>query len=197
MTRISDNVVIIKYNAGNIRSVDFALQRMGISAIITDDPDRIRAAGRVIFPGVGEASGTMEYLRQRGLDEVILQLSQPVLGICLGMQLMCKYSEEGTTDCLNIFDAEVLKFQSGKVPHMGWNSLEQFRGPLFRGLSEASYVYFVHSYYVPLNSHTTATSFYGESFSASMQKDNYFATQFHPEKSGGIGETILRNFIKI
>lgn len=194
---MSDNVVIIKYNAGNIRSVDFALQRMGISAVITDDPDIIRASSRVIFPGVGEASNTMEYLRQRGLDEVILQLTQPVLGICLGMQLMCKYSEEGTTDCLNIFDVEVIKFRSGKVPHMGWNSLEQFRGPLYSGLTEASYVYFVHSYYVPLNSHTTASSFYGERFSASMQKDNYFATQFHPEKSGGIGETILKNFLKI
>jgi imidazole glycerol-phosphate synthase subunit HisH len=197
MIRKSDHVVIIKYNAGNIRSVDFALQRMGISALITDDPDIIRSAGRVIFPGVGEASGTMEYLRQRGLDEVILQLTQPVLGICLGMQLMCKYSEEGTTDCLNIFDAGVLKFSSGKVPHMGWNSLEQFRGPLFKGLPESSYVYFVHSYYVPVNNHTTATSIYQDRFSASMQKDNYFATQFHPEKSGGIGETILRNFIKI
>ena len=192
-----NEVVIIKYNAGNIRSVDYALQRMGVSAVITDDPDIIRAASRVIFPGVGEASGTMEYLRLRGLDEVILQLTQPVLGICLGMQLMCKYSEEGNTDCLEIFDAEVLKFQDGKVPHMGWNSVEQSTGPLFRDVSESSYVYYVHSYYVPPNRHTSATTFYGIPFSASMQKDNYFATQFHPEKSGSIGETILRNFLKI
>jgi imidazole glycerol-phosphate synthase subunit HisH len=197
ISEFSNKVVIIKYNAGNIRSVDFALQRIGISALITDDPDLIRASSRVIFPGVGEAAGTMEYLRKRGLDEVILQLTQPVLGICLGMQLMCKYSEEGTTDCMGIFDAEVLKFQTGKVPHMGWNSLEQFKSRLFEGVSETSYAYFVHSFYVPLNKHTTAATFYGGRFSAAMQKDNYFATQFHPEKSGGIGETILRNFLKI
>jgi imidazole glycerol-phosphate synthase subunit HisH len=189
------DIVIIKYNAGNIRSVDFALQRMGVSAMITDDPDMIRNASKVIFPGVGEASGTMEYLRKRGLDEVIRHLTQPVLGICLGMQLMCKYSEEGSTDCLGIFDTEVLKFQQGKVPHMGWNALEKASGSLFKNIGRESFVYFVHSYYVPLNKYACATSYYGATFSASMQKDNFFATQFHPEKSGKTGEVILRNFI--
>jgi imidazole glycerol-phosphate synthase subunit HisH len=191
----SRNIVIIKYNAGNIRSVDFALKRMGVSALVSDDPEMIRNASMVIFPGVGEAAGTMEYLRRRGLDEVILHLTQPVLGICLGMQLMCKYSEEGPTDCLGIFDTGVVKFQQGKVPHMGWNALDMANGTLFKNIGKASYVYFVHSYYVPLNKYTCATSYYGTTFSASMQKDNFFATQFHPEKSGGIGEKILRNFI--
>jgi imidazole glycerol-phosphate synthase subunit HisH len=152
------NIVIIKYNAGNIRSVDFALRRLGINAEITGDSDRIRAASKVIFPGVGEASGTMEYLRLRGLDVVIRRLTQPVLGICLGMQLMCNFSEEGDTECLGIFDTSVLKFNTGKVPHMGWNALENMKGPLFRKLGRGSYVYYVHSYYIPENKYTTASS---------------------------------------
>jgi imidazole glycerol-phosphate synthase subunit HisH len=190
------NIVIIKYNAGNIRSVDFALRRLGINAEITDDSDRIRAASKVIFPGVGEASGTMEYLRLRGLDVVIRRLTQPVLGICLGMQLMCNYSEEGETECMGIFDTSVLRFLKGKVPHMGWNALEKMRGPLFRKLSQGSYVYYVHSYYVPENKYTTASSIYNYRFSGAMEYDNFFATQFHPEKSGDVGERILKNFLK-
>jgi len=194
---MQENIIIIKYNAGNIRSVDFALRRLGITAEISDDPDIIRTAGKVIFPGVGEASGTMEYLRQRGLDKVIRQLKQPVLGICLGMQLMCAYSEEGTTDCLGIFDTGVLRFNRGKVPHMGWNALEGMQGELYKNLSIGTYVYYVHSYYVPENPDTTASSFYGTIFSASMQRDNFYATQFHPEKSGKYGEMILKNFIDL
>ena len=177
--------------------MDFALRRLGIAAEITDDPDKIRAADKVIFPGVGEASGTMEYLRKRGLDEVIIQLKQPVLGICLGMQLMCSYSEEGTADCLGIFNTGVLKFTSGKVPHMGWNALEGIKETLYEKLNNGTYVYYVHSYYVPETPDTTATSFYGVRFSASMQRDNFYATQYHPEKSGRYGEMILENFIKL
>lgn len=190
-------IVIIKYNAGNIRSVDFALRRLGIQAEITDDSDRIRAASKIIFPGVGEASGTMEHLRQLGLDVVIRNLKQPILGICLGMQLMCRYSEEGETDCLGIFDTGVLRFTQGKVPHMGWNSLEGMNGKLFDNLSIGTYVYYVHSFYVPENKYTTASSIYNTRFSAAMQRDNFFATQFHPEKSGGYGELILKNFISL
>ncbi len=194
---MSDNIVIIKYNAGNIRSVDFALRRLGVHAEITDDPGKIKSAQKVIFPGVGEASGTMEYLKQRGLDIVIKQLVQPVLGICLGMQLMCRFSEEGLTDCLGIFDAEVTRFRNGKVPHMGWNALENIKGGLYDNLNDGTYVYFVHSFFVPDNQYTTANSFYGTMFSASMQRDNFHATQFHPEKSGSYGEIILKNFIDL
>ena len=194
---LNNKVVIIKYNAGNIRSVDFALRRLGIVAEITGDSDKIRAASKVIFPGVGEASGTMEYLRERGLDVVIRRLTRPVLGICLGMQLMCNFSEEGGTECLGIFDTDVLKFTSGKVPHMGWNALEGMSGPLFRNMKQGAYVYYVHSYYVPENEHTVASSFYTLNFSGAMQRDNFFATQFHPEKSGSYGEMILKNFISL
>jgi imidazole glycerol-phosphate synthase subunit HisH len=191
------NIVIIKYNAGNIRSVDFALRRLGVRAEITDDSDRIRAASKVIFPGVGEASGTMEYLKVRGLDVVIRRLTRPVLGICLGMQLMCNYSEEGNTECLGVFDTIVMKFTRGKVPHMGWNALEKASGPLFRNIVPGSYVYYVHSYYVPENEYTTASSIYNDRFSGAMQYENFYATQFHPEKSGSIGELILKNFISL
>lgn len=190
-------IVIIKYNAGNIRSVDFALRRLGIEAEITDDPGRIMTASKVIFPGVGEAVRTMEHLRRRKLDKVILQLRQPLLGICLGMQLMCRHSEEGDTGCLGIFDLEVLRFGSGKIPHMGWNLLEKMKGPLFENLDGEAWVYFVHSYYVPAGIHTIAESSYGPGFSAAIQKDNFYATQFHPEKSGGTGEQILKNFIRL
>ncbi len=194
---MNQNIIIIKYNAGNIRSVDFALRRLGVFAEITDDSDKIMAADKVIFPGVGEASCTMEYLRQRGLDVVVKQLKQPVLGICLGMQLMCKYSEEGLTDCLGIFNTQVNRFTMGKVPHMGWNALERIKGRLYDKLNNGTYVYYVHSFYVPENKYTTASSYYGKRFSASMKHENFYATQFHPEKSGSYGELILKNFINL
>jgi imidazole glycerol-phosphate synthase subunit HisH len=191
------NVAIIKYNAGNIRSVSFALERLGVQPVITDDFSVIRNADRVIFPGVGEASTTMNYLKSKGLDELIRSLSQPVLGICLGMQLMCRHSEEGDTPCLGIFDLSVKKFEVDlKIPHMGWNSLVETKGPLITPDLEESYVYFVHSYYIPLADETIAASNYGIAFSAAIQKDNFFATQFHPEKSGTVGEKILRNFLE-
>ena len=194
-------VVIIKYNAGNIYSVDYGLKRLGITPIITDDPEIIRSADKVIFPGQGEAGTTMSYLRRQGLDTLIRELKQPVLGICIGMQLMCRHSEEGNTDCLGIFDAEVKRFvpqrHEHKVPHMGWNSLNGMNGRLFEKLQENPYVYFIHSYYVPIKGETVAISDYIHPFSAAMQKDNFYATQFHPEKSGKIGEVIFRNFIEI
>lgn len=190
--------VIIKYNAGNIRSVDFALRRLGVEAEITDDHNRIRTADKVIFPGVGEASGTMKYLAERGLDQLLRELTQPVLGICLGQQLMCNWSEEGDTSCIGIFDHPVLKFPAeDKVPHMGWNQLINPRGDLFNGVGEGAYVYFVHSYYVPECSDTVAACDYIRRFSAAMQKGNFYATQFHPEKSGETGQKILENFIAL
>lgn len=192
-------VAILKYNAGNIRSVDFALKRLGVSAEITDDPAKIRKAGRVIFPGVGEASTTMEYLKARKLDQLLISLTQPVLGICLGQQLMCIHSEEGDTPCIGIFETPVAHFPEGqeKVPHMGWNSLREVNGPLFEGGLEGAYVYFVHSYYVPVSAETAATTDYILPFAASMQKGNFFATQFHPEKSGDAGRQILSNFLRL
>ncbi|MCF8225905.1 MAG: imidazole glycerol phosphate synthase subunit HisH [Bacteroidales bacterium] len=192
------DVVIIKYNAGNIRSVDFALKRMGIEAEITDDIQRIYAAKKVIFPGVGEASGTMKYLMENGLDKVLKRLSQPVLGICLGQQLMCEWSEEGNTDCIGIFDQPVLKFPpQDKVPHMGWNQLLNPVGPLFKNVQEGAYAYFVHSYYVPVCDDTVAECDYINRFSAAMHKNNFYATQFHPEKSGETGQRVLENFISL
>ncbi len=194
---MNPEIVIIKYNAGNIRSVDFALQRLGINAEITDDPEKIKNAAKVIFPGVGEASGTMKYLHDRGLDKIIRELRQPVLGICLGMQLMCRFSEEGNTSCLGIFDTDVVKFREGKVPHMGWNRLEELKGDLYGYSEDGDYVYFVHSFYVPSSQYTTAVCSNGYVFSASLQKNNFFATQYHPEKSGTTGETILKRFIAL
>jgi len=193
------DVAIIKYNAGNIRSVDHALKRLGVKAEITDDPHRILSAERVIFPGVGEASTTMAYLRERELDKLIAGLTQPVLGICLGQQLMCRWSEEGDTQCIGIFDQPVKQFPAGglKVPHMGWNSLDQVSGDLFPASLLGSYVYFVHSYYVPACEDSAAVCNYIVPFSAAMQKGNFYATQFHPEKSGEPGQTILSNFLKI
>lgn len=205
-------VVIIDYNAGNIRSVENALKRLSVEPVITADKQLIRHADKVIFPGVGEAATTMSFLQERGLDVLIKSLTQPVLGICLGMQLMCRYSEEGATNCLGIFDTEVKRFESlrheDKVPHMGWNTIYNLqnnmkvvdggmeRGScLFKGVADNSYVYFVHSYYVPVNDYTVATTDYIQPFSAAIQKDNFFATQFHPEKSGSIGEQILKNFL--
>lgn len=205
-------VVIIDYNAGNIRSVENALKRLNVVPVITADKQLIRHADKVIFPGVGEAATTMSFLQERGLDVLIKSLTQPVLGICLGMQLMCRYSEEGATNCLGIFDTEVKRFESlrheDKVPHMGWNTIYNLQNNmkvvdggmkpgscLFKGVADNSYVYFVHSYYVPVNDYTVATTDYIQPFSAAIQKDNFFATQFHPEKSGSIGEQILKNFL--
>lgn len=198
---IKVKVVIIKYNAGNIYSVDYGLKRMGITPAITDNPEIIRQADKVIFPGQGEAGTTMNYLRKQGLDRLICELKQPVLGICIGMQLMCRYSEEAQTDCLGIFDAEVKRFvpqrHEDKVPHMGWNSLTGMCGKLFEKLPENPYVYFIHSYYVPVTEDTTAICDYTLPFSAAIRKENFYATQFHPEKSGSIGDVILQNFIDL
>lgn len=195
------DVAIIKYNAGNICSVDYALKRLGVAPIITADPKILRKADKVIFPGVGEALTTMEYLRAHRLDEVIQALKQPVLGICLGMQLLCQHSEEGDTDCLGIFPADVKRFQpvrhEDKVPHMGWNTLSHVNSDLFKGDLEGKFVYFVHSYYVPVNAYTAATTDYIQPFSASLHKANFYATQFHPEKSGSVGEQILKNFLQL
>ena len=195
------DVAIIKYNAGNICSVDYALKRLGVAPIITADPEILRKADKVIFPGVGEALTTMEYLRAHRLDEVIQTLKQPVLGICLGMQLLCQHSEEGDTDCLGIFPTDVKRFQpirhEDKVPHMGWNTLSHVNSDLFKGDLEGKFVYFVHSYYVPVNAFTAATTDYIQPFSASLHKANFYATQFHPEKSGSVGEQILKNFLQL
>lgn len=195
------DVAIIKYNAGNIYSVDYALKRLGINAVITADAELLHKADKVIFPGQGEASSTMHYLCEHKLDMLIKDLKQPVLGICIGMQLMCRFSEEGNTECMNIFDTEVKKFiptkHEDKVPHMGWNSIKNLKGELFDKSFEEQFVYFVHSYYVPVNNWTAATCEYIVPFSASMHKANFYATQFHPEKSGSIGESILKNFLKL
>jgi len=192
-------VAIVKYNAGNIRSVDHALKRLGVEAVITDDHDLLVAAERVIFPGVGEAASTMAYLRERDLDSLLKSLTCPVMGICLGQQLMCSWSEEGDTSCIGIFDQPVRHFPINnlKVPHMGWNSLEKVNGKLIPHELEGSYVYFVHSYYVPVCEDTAAESTYMLPFSAAMQKDNFYATQFHPEKSGDPGELILKQFLSL
>lgn len=193
------NVAIVKYNAGNVQSVLYALGRLGVEAELTDDPAALQAADKVIFPGVGEASSAMRYLRDRGLDKVLTSLHQPFLGICLGMQLMANHSEEGDTKCLGVFDHEVKLFPSsvGKVPHMGWNLLVEQEGPLLQDLPADPYVYFVHSFYVEPGASTIATCDYGMPFSAVMQKENYYATQFHPEKSGAVGAKILENFLAI
>ena len=191
-------IAIIKYNAGNIRSVQNALNRLGYESVITDHPDEIRVASKVIFPGVGEASSAMEYLRERKLDLVIKELRQPVLGICLGLQLMCKHSEEGDTECLGIFDNSVVKFTGeGLIPHMGWNEHSITEGQLFEGVDTTDDVYFVHSYYATVNVNTKAVCEYIQPFSSVLNKDNFYATQFHPEKSASVGEKILRNFLEL
>lgn len=196
--------VIIKYNAGNIMSVDFAMQRLGIDACVTDSHEMIMSADKVIFPGVGEASTTMKYLSYHKLDALIRDLRQPVLGICLGLQLMCSHSEEGNTACLGIFNEQVKKFIPQKdhssvlkVPHMGWNNIYNLHGDLFNRELENQYTYFVHSYYATVGEHTVATCNYIVPFSAALHRDNYYATQFHPEKSGRVGEQILKNFIEL
>ncbi|HOO15118.1 MAG TPA: imidazole glycerol phosphate synthase subunit HisH [Candidatus Marinimicrobia bacterium] len=191
-------VVIIDYNSGNIHSVRLALQRLNVKAVVSSDPAVIKAADKVIFPGVGEASSAMESIKANGIFEILPKLCQPVLGICLGLQLMCRDSEENATQCFGIFDVAVRKFPPlAKVPQVGWNTLFDLKGDLFRDVAENSYVYFVHSYYAELSEHTVAQTEYIIPYSAAMQKDNFFAVQFHPEKSGKVGEQILRNFIKL
>lgn len=190
--------VLIDYGAGNVQSVKYALNRLGIEPILTKDHHEIKSADKVIFPGVGSAKAAMDQLKSSGLDVLIPTLTQPVLGICVGMQLMCKHSQEGDVECLGIIDADVKKFDEGlKIPHMGWNDITDFNSPIFEGLPVNHQVYFVHSYYVPVNEYTAATTDYGVEFSAAIQKDNFYAVQFHTEKSGGIGEQILKNFIEL
>ena len=209
-------VAVVKYNAGNIYSVIHALQRLGVTPVLTDNPEELQKADKVLFPGQGEASNAMRYLREHNLDAVIRNLKNPILGICIGQQLMCRHSEEGNTDCLGIFDVDVLKFQpqrhEDKVPHMGWNQLffkqnEELRvkseelkpleDGLFKGFTEGEFVYFVHSFYVPVCENTIATTNYILPYSAALQKDNFYATQFHPEKSGSVGERIIKNFLEL
>ncbi len=192
------SVVIINYNAGNVQSVTYALQRLGVEPVLSDDAEVIGAADRVIFPGVGEASTAMNFLKSKRLDEVIKSLKQPVFGVCLGLQLMCKHSEENDTDCLGIFDLKVKRFEPTlKVPQMGWNTLSEMNSPLFEGLGEDPYVYFVHSYYAELSNDTIAVTDYVNPFSAALHKDNFYALQAHPEKSGKVGAKILENFLSL
>lgn len=200
-------VSIIKYNAGNVQSVLFALERIGINAIVTDNKDVLTSSDKVIFPGVGEASSAMQYLKEKKLDEVIINLKQPVLGICLGMQLMCQYSEEGNTNCLGIFDNKIKLFSSlfegdvrrtgnVKVPQIGWNTIYDLKTNLHQGIKENEYMYFVHSYYAEVSEHTIAKTNYGIEYSSSLQKNNFYAAQFHPEKSSDAGQQLLENFIR-
>lgn len=196
-------VAIVKYNAGNIYSVVNAMRRLGVEPILTDDAEILSSADRVLFPGQGEASNTMDYIRKHNLDNIILNLKQPVLGICIGQQLLCKHSEEGNTDCIGLFPMDVKRFvpacHADKVPAIGWNKISIGENPnkLFKGLGQDPYVYFIHSYYVPVSQWTIATADYITPFSAALHKDNFYATQFHPEKSGKVGEQILRNFLDI
>lgn len=198
---MSNETVIVKYNAGNIQSVLFAMERIGKEAVVTDDEERIRNAARVIFPGVGEASTAMVYLRERGLDRLLTELKQPVLGICLGMQLMCRYSEENETQCLGIFQEDVRRFQPGntglKVPQIGWNKVSEMASPLFEGIANDSYFYFVHSYFAAKGSATIGVTDYVQPYSAALHRDNFYGVQFHPEKSASAGEQLLNNFMRL
>jgi len=194
-------IAIVKYNAGNIYSVVNAMKRLGIEPILTDDSELLSKADKVLFPGQGNAKEAMTYLKAHHLDQVIANLKQPVLGICVGQQLLCKHSEEGDVDCIGIFDAEVKRFSpqhhEDKVPAMGWNEIYDVSTPLLKGLGEHPYTYFVHSYYVPVSNETIATANYILPYSAAMHKDNFYTCQFHPEKSGKIGEQILKNFLEL
>jgi glutamine amidotransferase len=195
------NIVIIQYNAGNIQSVLYALERLGVQAVVTDNVQAIQAADKVIFPGVGEASTAMQYLQERGLDKLIKNLKQPVFGICLGMQLMCTYSEENDTNCLGIFEEQVKLFKPNeatiKVPQIGWNTITDLKSNLFKGVNEESYAYFVHGYYASLGKHTIATTNYVQPYSSALHKDNFYGVQFHPEKSAKVGERIIQNFLEL
>jgi glutamine amidotransferase len=195
------NLVIIKYNAGNIQSVLYALERIGATATVTDDPEQIRLADKVIFPGVGEASTAMRYLQQRGLDTIIKALQQPVLGICLGMQLMCGHSEENDTPCLGIFEEPVKLFRPQeavyKVPQIGWNTIYNLQTGLFKNVDEQAFCYFVHGYYATMGKHTIATTEYVQPYSSALHRNNFYGVQFHPEKSAVVGEQIIRNFIEL
>jgi glutamine amidotransferase len=195
-------VAIIKYNAGNVQSVQYALQRIGVDSIVTDDKATIQSADKIIFPGVGHAHAAMQYLKERQLDQLIVSLKQPVLGICLGLQLMCQHSEEGNTDCLGIFAEQVKLFSTSlttvqKIPQIGWNNIYGYHSKLFTGINDNEFVYTVHSYYASLGAATIATTDYIIPYSAALEKDNFYAVQFHPEKSGKVGEQILKNFINI
>ena len=195
---MSEKIVIIDYGAGNIQSVKYALNRLGVDAVLTSDADEIRNADKVIFPGVGRAKFAMEKLTKADLDILIPQLTQPVLGVCLGMQLMCDFTEEDNTKGLGIFPVEVKEFEKKlKVPQIGWNQISELKGKLFKNIEDEAYTYFVHSFYVPNNKFSIAETNYGLKYSSAIQKDNFYATQFHPEKSGDIGEQILKNFINI
>lgn len=191
-------IVIINYGTGNIQSIKFAIQRLGYNAVLSDNAEEIRTADKIIFPGVGEASSAMEKLKATGLNTLIPTLKQPVLGICLGMQLMCTYCEEGNTEGLGIFDIDVIKFNNNlKVPQIGWNQIENLNSEIFKGINEKEYMYLVHSFYVPLNSNSIATTSYGVNYASALQKDNFYGVQFHPEKSSNAGEKILENFLKL
>lgn len=191
-------VAILQYNAGNVLSVQNAFKRLGIAAEITSDPDRLSSADRVVFPGVGEASSAMIFLKAHGLDRIIQNLQQPLLGICLGLQLLCRHSEENNTPCLDLLPVSIRRLQTAlKVPHIGWNKINRLKGPLFKGIPEGSFVYFVHSYCAEISSDTVAETSYEQNFSAALSRRNFFAVQFHPEKSGPIGEAILSNFLAL
>lgn len=195
-------IVVIKYNAGNIRSVLFALERIGFDALVTDDADEIMKADKVIFPGVGEASTAIKYLRERELDKLIFSLTQPVLGICLGMQLMCSYSEENDTHCMGVFNEVIKKFKTTvsspfKIPQTGWNNIYDLKSDLFSGVNDGEFCYFVHSYFAEIGEHTIATTNYIQPFSSALQKNNFYGVQFHPEKSAVSGQVILQNFLNL